>query len=344
MYPCGHCRAAAVGPDGRCAACGAFQQQAAVPPPQPGPYGQPGWPAQQLAPYPYGPPGMPVGGVDLRRGVRIALMVMLGVSAAVLLAQFAARCAQFSSLQGLLDHGIEDSDSIASEADRADAFAGVATLLLDLAVIATAVLWAVWLRRARINAELFAPGTHRFGTGWAAGAWFTPVVNLWFPKQIVNDIYRASTPPGPKGPPRALANAWWTLWIASGVLYVMAGFRSAFVNVRIMNPRYDGSHWRDDVTALKGATALAGGASLLLAVAGVLGLLVVRQLAGLQERRAASGPAPGAGLPYGGAGVPHGPAGYPPVQPQPGPGWPGPAGPPPAPPTQNPYGPGPAQR
>ena len=40
-----------------------------------------------------------------------------------------------------------------------------------------------------------ARGRHlRYGTGWAIGAWFIPIFNLFRPKQIANDIDRASAP------------------------------------------------------------------------------------------------------------------------------------------------------
>ncbi|MEV6675035.1 DUF4328 domain-containing protein [Streptomyces sp. NPDC051162] len=149
---------------------------------------------------------MPVGAADLRRGLRIALSVLLSVCVVVLLFVFWARVEQRSAIQAVIDDGV--SGSVVDDANSADSFVLGTQLVYFLALAATSALWAVWFRRARLNAELFAPGTHRMGTGWAAGAWFTPVVNLWFPKQIVNDIYRASAPAYPPAQPGPAAGGW----------------------------------------------------------------------------------------------------------------------------------------
>ncbi|GAA0336520.1 DUF4328 domain-containing protein [Streptomyces blastmyceticus] len=335
MYPCGRCRAAAVGPDGRCAACGAYQQQPAPP------MGMPPAP-----PYPYAA-AMPVGAADLRRGLRIALSVLLSVSVVALLCLFWARTEQRSAIQAVIDDGV--GGSAVNDAEDADGYVAAAQLFYFLMLAVTSALWAVWFRRARLNAELFAPGTHRMGTGWAAGAWFTPVVNLWFPKQIVNDIYRASAPAGPQSAPKGLLNTWWSLWIGSFALNAVSFVMAAAAGARLRSRGYDGSSWHDDVDALKSAANLAGFSALLTAAAGVLAIFVVRQLARLQEQRALMGPAPmgppmGAMGPMGPMGVPvPGQMGGPAAGPMAGPvagGWGNPPHPPH--PSQNPYGNGPA--
>ena len=54
----------------------------------------------------------------------------------------------------------------------------------------------------------------RFGHGWAIGAWFVPFLSLWRPKQIVNDVWRATATPSGCGRPPVLLLAWWLSWIA----------------------------------------------------------------------------------------------------------------------------------
>ncbi|HEV7627783.1 MAG TPA: DUF4328 domain-containing protein, partial [Streptomyces sp.] len=52
-------------------------------------------------------------------------------------------------------------------------------------------------------------------------AWIIPVCNLFMPKQVVNDIWKASSPPlaqwygfGPRPTVRrGPLNSWWTLWV-----------------------------------------------------------------------------------------------------------------------------------
>ncbi|WP_346093027.1 DUF4328 domain-containing protein [Streptomyces olivaceiscleroticus] len=59
-----------------------------------------------------------------------------------------------------------------------------------------AVVFIVRFHRTRINGEILAPEGHRRGRLWAVGAWFTPIVALWFPRQIAGDTWKASSAPG----------------------------------------------------------------------------------------------------------------------------------------------------
>ena len=93
-----------------------------------------------------------------------------------------------------------------------------------LALLAAGVVFNVWLWRARGNAELFCYGQHRRGRGWVIGGWFCPVVNFWFPKQIVDDVIAASDPRTPpllpdlrRIPRHGLVLAWWLTWVATMV-------------------------------------------------------------------------------------------------------------------------------
>ncbi|MBZ6473941.1 DUF4328 domain-containing protein [Streptomyces griseocarneus] len=294
---------------------------------------------------------MPAGGVDLRRGVRIALIVLLVVTTLVALLAVAAIGQQRSAIQMMLDEGI--SQASIDKADDADAFDLAMTVSAFFVGVATAVLWVIWFRRMRLNAEVFAPGSHRFGSGWAVGSWFTPVVSLWFPKQMANDIYRASAPAGPQSAPKGLLNAWWTLWIASAATsfigLAMEASTKSEAKEKYSSGTLDRAGWEDAASRLQSSLAVSGLSMLLSAAAAVLAILVVRQLTQMQEQRALAGPAampPMGGMPYGGVppvqppyGAPYGPPatapyGQPPQAPY---------GPPPsAPPPQNPFGSGPA--
>jgi uncharacterized protein DUF4328 len=56
------------------------------------------------------------------------------------------------------------------------------------------------------------------------GGWFCPVVNFWFPKQIVDDVIAASDPRTPplfpdlrQIPRHGMVLAWWLTWVATQV-------------------------------------------------------------------------------------------------------------------------------
>ena len=103
--------------------------------------------------------------------------------------------------------------------DRADLIAGSAAVGFWLAAV---VVFIVWLWRVRRNSELFCQAQHRRRRGWVIGGWFCPIVNLWFPKQIVDDVIAASDPRTPPRVPdlrgiraNGLVLAWWITWVAS---------------------------------------------------------------------------------------------------------------------------------
>ncbi|MEW1908154.1 DUF4328 domain-containing protein [Kitasatospora sp. NPDC085895] len=79
--------------------------------------------------------------------------------------------------------------------------------------LATVVVFLCWFRRCRLNAELFAPGTHKYSAGLAVGAWFIPGAMWWIPRRIALDVWRATSPTGGTW----LIDAWWAAWLAKTV-------------------------------------------------------------------------------------------------------------------------------
>lgn len=85
-------------------------------------------------------------------------------------------------------------------------------------ILATVVLFLNWFYRARKNAGLTA-WRQRWSPGWAIGSWFLPPVLLWFPYQIMADIWRAGRPHGLRdGSSNAvLPGLWWACWALAWV-------------------------------------------------------------------------------------------------------------------------------
>jgi hypothetical protein len=87
-----------------------------------------------------------------------------------------------------------------------------------------AVVFVAWTYRAYRNLRPLGARGQRFASGWAIGGWLVPVLALWRPKQVVNDIWRASdselaADAAPdewrdRTPPPLLA-WWWGLWLIS---------------------------------------------------------------------------------------------------------------------------------
>ncbi|MYQ42662.1 protein of unknown function (DUF4328) [Streptomyces sp. LamerLS-316] len=116
---------------------------------------------------------------------------------------------------GLGDTAVYDAGS----ADRAEVLYGAAGTLQGFALLATAIVFVIWFRRVRLNAEVFDAALQPMRPGWAIGAWFVPVANLWLPRRIAAGIWTASAQTHPDGSRRTVSNAplnlWWTLWIVS---------------------------------------------------------------------------------------------------------------------------------
>ncbi len=95
---------------------------------------------------------------------------------------------------------------------------GITALLEGLLMLATIVVFLNWLYRARMNAGL-TTWRQRWSPGWTIGAWFLPPVLLWFPYQIMADIWRAGRPPEQRhgAANAALPGLWWALWTLAWV-------------------------------------------------------------------------------------------------------------------------------
>ncbi|MFD7323798.1 DUF4328 domain-containing protein [Streptomyces sp. NPDC059875] len=149
-----------------------------------------------------------------------------------------------------------------------------ATWVQALLSLPTQIVFIIWFFRVRRNAGVFAPDLHRGGPGWAIGAWFVPIANLWWPRTVAAGTWRASRrdPYGDgKEESLALLNWWWTLWILSVLLGMFA------------------SAVYDDADQ---AAEFAAGARLLMAwaaldiVAALLAILFVRRLTSMQHAKA----------------------------------------------------------
>ncbi|MFF0472376.1 DUF4328 domain-containing protein [Streptomyces sp. NPDC004284] len=140
--------------------------------------------------------------------------------------------------------------------------------------VATVVVFIIWFHRLRQNAEVWAGDLQGRKPGWAIGGWFVPIGNIWIPRVIAVDIWRASRrqPYAADGARElTLLNVWWVFWIADWVVD------------RVGTLLYKGA---DTPEAYDDAAAwsLAGYAVNL--VAAVLAILVVRRLTSMQHAKA----------------------------------------------------------
>jgi hypothetical protein len=153
-------------------------------------------------------------------------------------------------------------------------------ILIQMAVyLVAAVVFIRWFHRAYAN--LPAVGIEKLGhsTGWAIGAWFVPIISLFRPKQIADEIWRGSDPSlepdqdrdWRRGKVPVVFGLWWLAFIASGFL-VGAG-----------SQLWGGAETYSDV---KFAAVLEVTGNALGVLSGVLAYVVVDRTSQRQEARA----------------------------------------------------------
>jgi len=83
----------------------------------------------------------------------------------------------------------------------------------NLGFFVAMVMFLIWFYRARVNAEGHG-WPQRLSPGWAIGAWFVPLVSLWFPFWIMVDIWRAGLPEQARTKIAILPVIWWASVLA----------------------------------------------------------------------------------------------------------------------------------
>ncbi|MEU9305785.1 DUF4328 domain-containing protein [Streptomyces sp. NPDC048269] len=227
-------------------------------------------------PSPYAAPD--VKGVRLRAptGLAVALTVLftlvIGFGVYAVYADW--------NLRALMERLHADPAAVSDdELYRSERLTGLVGTIQGNALIVTGIVFVVWFHRVRTNAEVFAPGAERLGRGWAIGAWFVPLANLWLPYRIAVTTWGSSTPlvagGGYRRFPLTLVNLWWGAFVLARLLGWYGGMSYARAE--------SAGAVRDAAT-----TMLVG--DILELVAAVLAVLFVRKLTAMQHARAGQGP------------------------------------------------------
>lgn len=224
---------------------------------------------------------MPAGLNQLRSpaGLGKAVCVLLGAVAVADVLSIAAGSHARQLLRDAMADGFLTLDEAA--ADRADTLYQAAGTLRLLTFLATAVVFVIWMRRVRDNAQVFDASAHSMGPGWAIGAWFVPVGNLWLPYRVASGVWTASSPTarGGSGPtePRGLLQAWWAMLVVAELF------------LRYATQRLTKAETADEIVHAYGQVEAAEALDI---VAAVLAILFVRKLTAMQGERAALGTDP----------------------------------------------------
>jgi hypothetical protein len=149
---------------------------------------------------------------------------------------------------------------------------GLVMLLQFPLRIAVIVVFLVWLHRAYTNLTALKANYTEYSPGWAVGYWFIPILNIFRPLQVVQEVWRESDPEfdpelnflSANMGTKPLLLAWWLCFLASNIA------------IRIL----------DAAVESEAFPVVAVVAGILTAVAAYLAILVVREITARQDLRA----------------------------------------------------------
>jgi Domain of unknown function (DUF4328) len=161
---------------------------------------------------------MPASYIPLRGCVLVAT-VALGLMAVLCAAPIGFGLAELRIADRILAvEPVSDAELMAID-DRNAVMRWVSLAIWIIAAIA----FIRWLHPAYYNVGVVAAAERRYEHGWAIGGWFVPILNLWRPKQVINDVWRAGGRDAQDAQPGWLLLSWWALWTVAGVVLRIAG-------------------------------------------------------------------------------------------------------------------------
>jgi Domain of unknown function (DUF4328) len=101
-----------------------------------------------------------------------------------------------------------------------DPVQGIVGLLQSGLGLVTGITFLKWVYRAYKNIQGFGAENLRYSPGWAVAYYFMPVLSLFRPVQVMNEIWRASDDPRDwrRRPGSWLIGSWWALFLVYGLV------------------------------------------------------------------------------------------------------------------------------
>jgi hypothetical protein len=154
----------------------------------------------------------------------------------------------------------------------------VARRLQGLLVVATAVVFLFWIRRAHRNLRMLGVPKLGFSPRAAMAAFLVPVVNLFVPVRVVRELWLASRPEDPHGPP------WWE----ARRPFIVPVWWGLVVLAQLADPLWRPLAGNVESLAVGGSTLLFIVAQLAAIAAALLGVAIVWTVDAQQARHFAS--------------------------------------------------------
>ncbi len=149
------------------------------------------------------------------------VFIVFGAWAALTLAGVASGFWQLSLLEEIQATGMIDE----TEPTFSDAVHGGIGILQTLIYIATAVCFLMWFRRAYANLHRIGIDYLKHKEGWSIWSWIVPIVSLWYPPQIMTEIWTETGEQAKKlkgsfemPDTKFMIGIWWALFIIDNIL------------------------------------------------------------------------------------------------------------------------------
>jgi hypothetical protein len=153
-----------------------------------------------------------------------------------------------------------------------------ASISFAMSFAVAAVLTMVWTGLVRANLLVLAPNArHQRAAAWAWLSWMVPVVQIWFPFQVIRDIRLGVDPEASSGRPRRVALIQLVVWWLSLVAMVLVT-RITFLMWSGGSPTFSAAGQMRLFDPVVGALAL---------TSGVCWVLIIRAIERNQKQRRA---------------------------------------------------------
>jgi len=101
------------------------------------------------------------------------------------------------------------------------------TVIIPITMISSWVITSLWLKKVHIAATATNPTAMRLKRPWVFWSWIVPVVSLWFPKNIIEDLLKAEGSDESKSLIGKDTLTWWLTWVGFALVNNI-GIVSAF--------------------------------------------------------------------------------------------------------------------
>lgn len=87
------------------------------------------------------------------------------------------------------------------------------TLLIPITMMFSWIVTSRWLGQLHVRATELNPAAMRLKRPWVFWSWIVPVVSLWFPKRLIEDLLKANDGDEAKSLLGKDALTWWLTWV-----------------------------------------------------------------------------------------------------------------------------------